>query len=834
MVRLAWRMLWQRPASVIATVVALWFAVVVVTACGAMLESGIRYHGPIQRYAAATAVVAATGVQVTTGSGDDRDVETEPLAERAHLPRSLAATIAGVPGVAAAIPDVAIQAQIVGGGPVEVHPWSAAVLTPYRLSSGTAPRADDQIALDDGLGVSIGQSLRLDLPSGSLTFTVTGLSTAGTAMGPAAAGAGTPTVFVTDAEATALGGGPTAIGVLAGPGVDPPALAAAIRAVLPSGASGAFPQVFIGAGRGSVESPAVDNARGFVIAISSVFGGMTLLIAILVIAGTVGLSVAQRHRDIALLRAIAATPRQVRRMVLREAAVLGILAGAVGVWPGLAAAEWLRDQFVSRGIAPASFAARLSWLPPLVAASAALLIALVAAWIASLRTSRIRPTAALAETSVERRGVGVIRSLLGIVALAGGVVLAVLSASVSGDSAASISVGTVFTLVCAVALLAPLLIRTATATAGRLLYAFGVTGRLAVANVSTSARRLSSVVSALVLAVALGGSLWFVQTSEIHVAQQQSRAGLHAGYVVLPGGSSLSDTMVAAIRNTPGVAAATGIVHSTMFAPYEGVSDFSVQGVDTDGLARTLDLGVTQGSVAALRGDTIAVDSLTAGALGLRVGDLFTGWYGDGSPAHLPVVAVYRRGLGFAALTVPRDVLVGHTSAGSDDAVFLSATPRAVATVRQLGVTVLDRDAYQVALGTDLVQSAWTSQMITLVLLVYAVIAALNTLVMAALARRREFGVLRLSGTTRSQLMRMARLEQVLLLGLALVLGTAVAAATLIPLVKGVTGSATPYISPAGWGIVIGGTIALGILGTATPVRRVLRARPVDAIGVRE
>src|SRR5262249_43148081 len=273
---------------------------------------------------------------------------------------------------------------------------------PYRIITGAEPGGPDQAVVDAGLGLEPGQTVRLDLASGVRTFTVSGLA--------AAPG----TVFVTDAEAAALGGTPTTIGVIAAPGVGATRLAASIEAVLPHGDDGAFPQVHIGAGRGSAESPAVGSAREFVTAVSSVFGGMTLLIAILVIAGTVGLSVQQRHRDIALLRAIAATPRQVRRMVLREAAVLGILAGAVGGWPGLAAAGWLRDQFVSRAIVPASCTAHLSWLPPLVAASAALVIALVAAWIASLRASRIRPTAALTETSVERRGVGVIRSLLGI------------------------------------------------------------------------------------------------------------------------------------------------------------------------------------------------------------------------------------------------------------------------------------------------------------------------------------------------------------------------------------------------------------------------------------
>lgn len=822
MVRIAWRMLWQRPANVIATLVALWFAVVVVTATGAMLESGLRYHGQVHRYAAATAVVATTTVQATSGSGPDRETDSEPLAERAHLPGSLVATIAGLPGVTAAIGDVAVPSRIVGNGSaVEVHPWAAARLAPYPLVSGVQPDGPDQAVVDAGLGVEPGQTVRLDLAAGVRAFTVSGVA--------AAPG----TVFVTGAEAAVLGGDPTTIGVLAAPGVDATRLAASIQAVLPHVDNGALPQVHIGAGRGSAESPAVAPAREFVIAVSGAFGGMTLLIAILVIAGTVGLSVQQRHRDVALLRAVAATPRQVRRMVLREAFVLGIVSGLAGVWPGLAAAGWLRDQFVTRGMVPASLTTRLSWLPPLVAASAALLIALVAAWITSLRASRIRPTAALAETAVERRGIGVIRTLVGLVALAGGIVLAALSESVNGDSAASVSVGTVFTLVTAVALLAPLLIRTATATVGRVLHSFGVTGRLAVANTATSARRLSSVIGSLVLAVALGGSLWFVQTSEVHATAEQSRDGLLADYVIAPGGPGLPDGAAAAIRATPGVTAATGVSHSTLYTRHGGIIDLSAQGVDPEGLARTLDLGVRAGSIAALRGDTVAVDSLTADTLRLRVGSQFDGWYGDGMPAHLRVVAIYRRGLGFAELTVPRPVLAPHTSTGRADSVLVSATP-AAATALARDYPVVDRASYQVALGADMARNGWANRGITLVLLVYVTIAALNTLVMAVLGRRREFAVLRLSGTTRRQVIRMARLEQVLLLGLALVLGGAVAAATLIPMVKGLTGSASPYIPPLGWVTVLGGVIALGLVATAVPVRRVLRTDPVDAIGIRE
>src|SRR5262249_18173572 len=242
--------------------------------------------------------------------------------------------------------------------------------------------------------------------------------------------------------ATPAGGRAAGIGVIAVPGVSTAALAHAVDAVLPHparDADGAFPRVHTGAARGMVETPDVAEARALAIALPSVFGGCTLFIAALVIAGTVGLSVQQRHRDIALLRAIGATPRQVRRMVVREAAGLAVVAAGTGVWAGFAGVSWLRDQFVQRGITPASVTLHVSWLPRVGAAGATLLIAVVAAWVASLRASRIHPTEALVESSVERRRGGWLRIPLGLAGLGGGIVLAVTAAHLSGDDAASVA-----------------------------------------------------------------------------------------------------------------------------------------------------------------------------------------------------------------------------------------------------------------------------------------------------------------------------------------------------------------------------------------------------------
>src|SRR6185437_12566222 len=190
----------------------------------------------------------------------------------------------------------------------------------------------------------------------------------------------------------------------------------------------------------------------------------------------------------------------------------------------------------------------------------ALFIAVVAAWVGSMRSSRIRPSQALAETAVERGRPGGPRLLLGVVALAGGVTLCLVSARASGDDAAGIAVGTVFTLVVAVAFLAPVLIRLAAAVAGPLLRAFGAPGRLAAATTGASTCRLAAVLSGLVLAVGLGGSLWFVPASQQHVAAAQTRAGLLADHVVTGPAPGLPPGVAAAVRATPGVSAATGLV----------------------------------------------------------------------------------------------------------------------------------------------------------------------------------------------------------------------------------------------------------------------------------
>ncbi|MGA5274300.1 FtsX-like permease family protein [Streptomyces cellulosae] len=124
--------------------------------------------------------------------------------------------------------------------------------------------------------------------------------------------------------------------------------------------------------------------------------------------------------------------------------------------------------------------------------------------------------------------------------------------------------------------------------------------------------------------------------------------------------------------------------------------------------------------------------------------------------------------------------------------------------------------------------------MLVTVLVGYAVLAAANTLVMAALARTRELSLLRLVGVTRAQVKRMIHAEQAGLLGVALLIGAAIAAVTLTTIVRAVTGAAVPHVPVVGWAVLLGGTAALALLATVVPVGRVLRTAPVEGMGVRE
>src|SRR5215217_8523807 len=347
--------------------VALIAASALTTAWGMQLESVLRGHPPVERYSAATAVV--TGRQIV---GPDHDV---PLGERARVSSALTSRLAAVPGVRTAIGDVSVPVHL-GGRDAVAHGWGSAALTPYVLSAGRPPAGPGEVVA--GYRAKLGARLSLASTEPAGRVTVVGVAR------PRHPVSQQPAIFLTDAEAERLGGHPgrvDAIGVLAGPGFDASRLRAA--------AGGA--QVLTGDARGKAEHPELQQARMTLIPVTAAFAGLALFIAMFVVTSTMGLSIQQREREIALLRAVAATPRQIRRMIAWEAAIVGLVGSAIGLWPGALLGRALAEGLVDHGIAPPTLTVTAGWLPIAAAVVGGLIAALLAVLGASRRAARVSP-----------------------------------------------------------------------------------------------------------------------------------------------------------------------------------------------------------------------------------------------------------------------------------------------------------------------------------------------------------------------------------------------------------------------------------------------------------
>src|SRR4051812_12075400 len=569
-----------RLGTFIGALVALAAAAVLTTAWGMQLESALRGHPPVERYAGAAAVV--TGQQIV---GADHDV---PLGERARVSSALTARLAAVPGVRAAIGDVSVPVRL-GDREAVAHGWGSAPLTPYVLSAGRAPARPGEVVA--GYRTALGARLSLSSTEPARKVTVVGVALARHPVAQQAA------IFVTDAEAERLGGHPgrvDAIGVLAGPGFD----ASRLRGVAGDA------QVLTGAARGRAEHPELQAARITLIPVTVAFAGLALFIAMFVVISTMGLSIQQREREIALLRAVAATPRQIRRMIGWEATIVALVGAAIGIWPGAKLGYALGDALVDHHIAPSTYSVSAGWLPITAAVASCVTVALFAVLGAGRRAARVPATRALAEAAVEPRLLSRGRAIGGLLALAGALPLFAVSASTSSPStAAATSEMTALFLVMAVGFLGPIVVRAAAAVIGPPLERISpVGGFLASSNLRSATRRFSSAITPLVLTVALSCTLLFSTTTQDHAVKEQRRAGLSADLAVKGAAFGLPAAALGDVRSTPGVRSAVALTPTTL-GPSLGVTDENVSATIVDGAqGGGLDAGITSGSLAALHG----------------------------------------------------------------------------------------------------------------------------------------------------------------------------------------------------------------------------------------
>lgn len=742
MLRLSLATLRGRVVGFVASFIVLLLASALVTACGILMETGIRGGGEPERYAAAPVIVAgADSVEPEGGDG-----EAFALAERARVDEAVVDAVAGVEGVT----DVA---------------W-----------------------VDEGLALGV------------------------------------------------HGDG------------DPELLRDRVLEVLPENTLSAY----AGDDRAIAEFPERAQAREMLLALAGSAGGTAQLIAIFVVASTFGLLIQQRHRELALLRAVGATPKQVRAMILGEIQVVAAVAGVLGVAPGVGLAYWLRGELAARGFLPPEFTLTVSPIPMVAAVLLGVVVAWLASWTAARRATRIKPVEALGEAAVERPELGVGRAIAGTVVAACGL-LPLTMMGMGGGIAAAAPAASSLILIVAAALFGPLIVRGAYALVGRIPARLSpVSGYLAAAATRTSTRRRASAIAPLMLLVSFAGTSIFVETTQSHAAEEQARAGTHAEHVLVPAGgeAGLGPAFGERVRALPGDPAVTEVVKTEVLTEESGpgmgggmpgmeeevpviLMPAAAQGVTVEGIDRNLDLDVRSGSLEDLSGETVALSELTAEANDVGVGDPVELWMGDGARVELEVVATYGRGLGFGDVTLPFELARAHTTERAAHQVLVSGAD--TASLEELAaaspqVSVTDGQGSLANQQQERELNAWVNYALIGVIAAYVAIAVVNTLVMATGERVREFALLRLVGTTRRQLLGMLRWEALFIGGLALVVGGIGVLIALVPFSLVMAGTPVPYVPPfAGFGLVAL-TLLIALLAMTVPARIALRTPPAEAL----
>ncbi|MFF8475001.1 FtsX-like permease family protein [Streptomyces sp. NPDC015414] len=841
MLRYALKTVRARKAGFLGAFLALMCAAALITACGTLLDTGLRGTIRTERYAAAPVVVSAdqhvhrTTVKHKKGKTKVKH-KAKPVAERAWLSADLGTTLARVPGVARVVPELTFIAQplipaATGGRAAYGHAWESAALTPYRLTAGTAPKATGDLVIDHDLAARArlrpGDRLTVQSTRSPRDYRITGIAT------PSAPVRHQTSLFFSSAEARRLAAHPgqvSAFGVLPAGGADPETVRQAVTRAL----HGTTAQVSTGDARGPVEFLDAAAARTRLVSMGGAMGGTSLLVAVLVVVGTFALTVQQRHRELALLRAIAATPGQVRKLLGREALIIGAAAGTAGALLGLPLGGLLHSRFVALGAVPDTLQHTTSVFPPLAGLAATLLGAWAAARIASRRVARIRPAEALAEARAEHGRPAWGRIAAGLLFLAGGIVLvAVLTALRTEPASTPVTFLAVVVLSTSVALLGPLLVKAAALLLAVPLRLTGHGGRLATANLRGNAARMASVVTPLTLLIGMTCTVLFVQSTLGGAARAQAREGVTADWVVAAQGPGVPGEAARLLRARHDTV--TEVVRTTVRV---GLDKYPAQGVTPAGLTRTWNPRVTAGSLADLAPGTVAVSRLAADQHHLKPGSSLKLTLGDGTPATLTVAAVYARGLGFGDLTFAHDLLARHMDNPLASSVLVATTrtkTQLVTTLREFpGLEILSPAAADSLQAERQQANAEVNYLAMGLVLAFTAITVVNTLAMSVAERVREFALLRLAGATRRQVLRMLRTEALAVLLLATALGSGISLAVLTAFSVGMTGRAAPAVTPLLYVAVVAVGALLALTASALPGRAALRVRAVTVATAKE
>nr|WP_222108937.1 ABC transporter permease [Streptomyces cupreus] len=804
---------------------------------------------------------ASTAADVTVSPKENLD-ESLPSGFTPTLPASLVDRAARVEGAEAARLDVDVEGITVAdednesvgpttGAPTIGTNWNPTDRSPVELTSGHAPEGADQVLIDadtaDSKDVGIGDTLTVIAAPGSFKVEVVGIATFTTTNpGAALIFFDTPTAqtrLLGDADAA------TSISVDAAEGVSDPQLKQRVAAAL-----GANTYDFRTADE-QAESD-VEQLGGFLDIIKYVmlgFAGVAVLVGVFLIVNTFSMLIAQRTRELGLLRALGADRRQVRRSVLTEAFLLGLVGASLGLATGIGLAIGLIELMGLLGMNIRSADMVIGWATPVSAYVVGLGVTFVAAYLPARRAAAVSPMAALADAEIAGVGrplrmravVGTVVGALGAAALVG-----CATASKTSSSASLLGLGVLLTLIATV-IAGPLLVRPVIRVLGGAFPAlFGSIGRMSQRNALRNPRRTGATAAALMVGLALVGGMSVASASMTKSFDEQIDKTLGADFVVqntnfVPFPREITEK----VRDTEGVGLVVRSQLTTIAARFPDGDrvETTAAGYDPQ-LDEVANITYAQGDTAtALADGHMAMDREFAQDHGVRVGSTVPVEFQGGRTAELTVAALTDQdsadgfgtqgGMYFGLGTLER-----YAPGGQESAVYVNAASGTSADDLRANLEET-LDPYPQVQVRDLAdyKELVRDQIAVLLYLVYAllglaiviaVLGVVNTLALSVVERTREIGLLRAIGLSRVQLRRMIRLESVVIavfgavLGLGLGLVWGVCTQQVLAL-QGMTALAIP------WGTIVAvviGSAVVGIVAALLPALRASRMNVLAAI----
>lgn len=792
-------------------------------------------------------LTSGTDVVVKSEAAYDADV-AETGGQVRPLDEAMVEAVRDVPGVAVAEGSVFGFALVLDEDGRPIQPGGAptigtSVPEDRRLAGdisyreGRAPSGSDEVVLDartvDEAGYEVGDQVDVVLIDGRRTFTlvaVLGFGETDSLLGATVAGFDLPTAQ----QVLGKEGVVDEVDVLAADGVTSEELRDRIAGGLPDGV-----EALTGEQVAADGTAAVRDSMGIFTTVLLVFAGVSVVVGSFVIWNTFNVLVAQRRREVALLRAVGGTRRQVLAGVFIEAAMVGLVAGAIGLVAGVGLAAGIRRLLTFIGLEMPTTSPSVETRTVVISLAVGLLVTMVAAIAPAWAAARVAPMEALRTTAPAGAAAGRRRRQTVGWVLTGGGLVALGGCALVGDQRWATVFATVATFV-GLVVVGPVLARATARLAdhGRP----GSGWPMAARNIARNPRRAAATALALTIGLTVVAAVAVTADSLKESVSEAVSGGNRSDLILEPVGAGIgiSPSVADLLRERPDVMDVVELRESA--AQVEGHGSL-VTALDTAGLDRVIDLGIETGSLDALAPGAILVSTSAAEDLGIQDGDSVTVTFPETGATTMDVVGTFSKGsLINASFVMTMPDFAANVTSELDGAILLNSTPgtdpdQAKAAIED---ALVDYPNVEVNDPEDITRQAQDSVdqllgIVTALLLLAVVVAVLgivNTLVLSVVERTRELGLLRAVGATRRQVRTVVRRESVLMAllgaGTGVVLGTASGIALSRALAsEGITTVSVPTATLAIYLVI---AAAVGVLAAIGPARRASRVDVLVAI----